>query len=156
MIGEYDCSYTLYRGPLLGESFVGLDSLEYLALGGNSYDSTVPPEIASLPSLKRLYLEDSLLKGSLDFVENMDSMSELWLDYNNFDGTIPTTIGTVATLGSLSLSNNDLSGTIPREIANATRMGKFLQFFLLLIHVCQLNAFHLFLSKNNCGSTTIP
>jgi Leucine-rich repeat (LRR) protein len=122
---EYDCSYTLYRGPLLGETFVGLDSLEYLALGGNAYNSSVPLELAKLPNLKRLYLEESSLTGSLDFVASTDSMLELWLDFNNFDGTIPSTIGTVVTLGSLSLSNNDLSGTIPTEIAKVKRMGKF-------------------------------
>ncbi|KAI2514299.1 hypothetical protein MHU86_192 [Fragilaria crotonensis] len=120
---EYDCSYTLYRGPLLGEPFVGLDSLEYLSLGGNAYDSSVPLEIASLPNLKRLYMEESSLTGSLDFVASMDSMLELWLDSNDFHGTIPTTIGAVTTLGSLSLSNNFfIHGTIPTEMANVKRM----------------------------------
>ena len=126
IVEEYDCSYTLYRGPLLGEPFVGLDSLEYLSLGGNTYNSSVPLEIASLPNLKRLYMEESSLTGSLDFVASMDSMLELWLDYNNFHGTIPTTIGTVSTLGSLSLSNNYfVSGTIPTEIASVKQMGEF-------------------------------
>jgi hypothetical protein len=157
---EYDCSYTLYRGPLLGEPFIGLDSLEYLSLGGNTYDSSVPLEIASLPNLKRLYLEESSLTGSLDFVASMDSMVELWLDSNNFDSTIPTTIGTVTTLGSLSLSNNFfISGTIPTEIANVKRMGKFL--YHSYCSMATLAGFHSrvvlrILSKNNCGFSTTP
>jgi hypothetical protein len=92
-------------------------------LSGNAYNSSVPLELASLPNLQRLYLEEASLTGSLDFVTSMTSIVELWMDFNLVEGTIPTEIGTLSTLASLSLANNVLTGAIPKEMASMTQMG---------------------------------
>lgn len=49
---EYDCSFTLYFGPLQGSTFSPLQNLEYLVLSGNSYNTTIPVEIGQLPKLR--------------------------------------------------------------------------------------------------------
>ena len=110
-------------GPLWGESFVDLTELEYVVLSGNDYNSSVPIELTTLPNLERLYIEDSSLTGSLDFLPSMTSIVELWMDFNFIEGSIPTEIGTLSTLASLSLSNNLLTGAIPKEMASMTQMG---------------------------------
>jgi Leucine-rich repeat (LRR) protein len=63
---EYDCSYNLYVGPLTEDNFVGLSNLNYLALGGNSYNSTMPNSLLNLPNLGYLYMDDCFLMGNLD------------------------------------------------------------------------------------------
>lgn len=113
---EYDCSYTLYFGPLEGEVFKGLDRLQLLDISGNSYNSTIPDTLAELSSLERLYVMDTHLSGSFDFVSKMPMIEELWLDYNVIKGTIPTAINQISSLYSLSVYENKLSNQIPTEI----------------------------------------
>ena len=48
---EHDCSFAQYRGPLAGETFASLRNLEYINLSGNSFGSSVPTELVSLPNL---------------------------------------------------------------------------------------------------------
>jgi Leucine-rich repeat (LRR) protein len=99
-------------------------------MSGNSFDSSLPSELARLSQLQRLYIQDAALKGSLrDFVKEVASSSstsqlvELWLDDNHLTGTIPSEIGALTNLASLSVSNNALTGTIPTTIANLRNMG---------------------------------
>ena len=49
---EYDCSFTLYFGPLNGATFAPLQNLEYLVLSGNAYNTSIPVEIGQLPNLR--------------------------------------------------------------------------------------------------------
>lgn len=117
---EYDASYTLYFGPLRGETFANMPFLNYLVLGGNSYNSSIPAEIGQLPSLENFYAEDSFITGDLSFIEEgMPSIFEMWIDNNpGIVGTLPTLIGELSTLASISLTENSLTGTLPTEIAD--------------------------------------
>jgi Leucine-rich repeat (LRR) protein len=63
---EYDCGFNLYVGPLTEDNFVGLSNLNYLHIGGNSYNSTMPDSLLNLPNLKFLYVDDAYLEGNLD------------------------------------------------------------------------------------------
>lgn len=119
---EYDCSHTLYYGPLEDASFAGLNSLEYLAMGYNSYESALPSALVNLPSLEFLYVQDSDLTGSLDFVSDMDLLFEFWFDFNQITGTIPSDVP--ATLVSLSATNNLLTGAIPSTLGDLTLISK--------------------------------
>lgn len=152
---EYDCSHTLYYGPLEDASFAGLDSLEYLAMGYNRYESALPSALVNLPSLEFLYVQDSDLTGSLDFVSDMDLLFEFWFDFNQVTGTIPSDVP--ATLVSLSATNNLLTGTIPRTLGDLTLMSKS-DFSLLkrtlASSLCVLTIF-VFASQDNSGCTTI-
>ena len=123
---EYDCSYTLYFGAIDGRAFEGLDNLSYLAMGGNYYESSIPSQLASLPNLRRLYVEDAILTGTLDFMKHMPAIFELWIDFNEgLAGSIPTTLP--ITLESWSVTECSLTGTLPTELGLLTGMRKFVQ-----------------------------
>lgn len=112
-----DISYTLFFGALDGSIFAGMSSLSSLEMGGNQYDSAMPVEIATLPSLESLYAEDCALTGDLSFVSSMPSVFELWLDQNPLlAGSIPPSIGDATTLASLSITECGLTGSIPSEM----------------------------------------
>ncbi|CAB9500048.1 leucine rich repeat [Seminavis robusta] len=127
---EFDCSNTLYSGPIEPELFVMWERMEWLSLGGNVYNSTIPMEIGMMPNLQHLYMGDAHLVGGLYFLESMVSpLVDLWLGNNpSLGGTIPTSIAHSPFLESLSLSGCGLSGTIPAEIG-LLRELKFLWLF---------------------------
>jgi hypothetical protein len=100
-----------------------MKELLYLEMGGNSYNSSFPASIASLPKLEALYLEDCDLEGDLSFIFDLESVMEVWIDDNpNLGGSIPTAIGEHTTLKSLSFSNCGLTGEIPSEIGHLMDM----------------------------------
>ena len=82
---EYDFSYTLYFGELKDGDLKGLNSLNYLAMGGNAYNSSLPLSIVTLPSLQYLYLDFCYLSGNLEFVADMPQICKsrsVLLDYS--------------------------------------------------------------------------
>ena len=122
---ELDFSNSLYFGDIsqAGQVFAKLSNLEYLAMEGNAYNSSLPSELVQLPELKYLYVGSSFLEGGIDFIPNMKSMYEIWLDDNpNLKGTISAEVGTLDQLASLSVSNCGLTGSIPTEMGLMTDM----------------------------------
>lgn len=118
---EYDCSYAKFKGPLAGETFAALSNLNYATMSGNSFGSSVPTELVSLPDLEFLYLQDTMLTGDLSFISHManSKMVEFWMDNNpGVSGSIPSEIGLISTLQSLSFVNCSLTGTLPSELSN--------------------------------------
>jgi Leucine-rich repeat (LRR) protein len=114
---EFDCSYSLFYGPLSGEIFSNMPNLKTLVLSGNGYSSSVPDEIAMLPELQYLSIEEAFLQGDLSFVEKMPKIVELRLDFNpGLTGDIPATIAVANTLETLSATSCGLTGSIPVEI----------------------------------------
>jgi hypothetical protein len=74
---EYDCSYNLYFGPLTSNNFVDMPLLNYLSLGGNAYNTSIPETILSLSNLGWLYMEDCFLEGRLDeFLPRFQNIGE--------------------------------------------------------------------------------
>jgi hypothetical protein len=69
-----DISYTVFRGPIrAAEKMAPLTtSLTYLEMGGNTYNSTLPMEIAKLPMLDSLYIGSAMIYGDLSFLDSMD------------------------------------------------------------------------------------
>jgi hypothetical protein len=120
---EYDCSFTLYAGPLQGSTFAPLTNLVYLDIRGNTYNSPLPEELITLPELKFLYAGFSSLQGDLGFVHRMPKIVEMWLDDNpSMKGTIPTTIGLASTLAGFGVTNCALFGPLPTEIGNMLKL----------------------------------
>lgn len=119
-----DVSYSLFFGPLQPEVFANLHNVQYLYIGGNSYNSSIPSTVASMKNLLYLYAEYSDIQGDLSFLKTgMSKIFELWADKNpKLTGSIPSEIGQLITLESLSLTNCGLTGTIPDEIGNLYRM----------------------------------
>ena len=75
---EFDCSYSLYQGPLRGEVFANMTNLQELVLSGNAYNnSSVPAEIAALPELEKLFIEEAFVGGDLSFVQTMPKIGKL-------------------------------------------------------------------------------
>jgi hypothetical protein len=120
---EYDCSYTLYFGELKEEIFENLDKLEYLYIGGNSFNSSIPTNIGKLPNLLYFYAEYADIVGDLSFMKGMSKIYELWVDRNPFlTGPIYSEIGDCITLESFSVTRCGLEGQIPSELGKLTDM----------------------------------
>jgi hypothetical protein len=134
---ELDVSYSLFFGPLQDAVFENLRKLQFLYIGGNSYNSSLPLSIGRLDSLLYLYAEYTDLVGDLSFLTattnnadggssssvGLSSIYELWIDKNpNLSSTIPTQIGQLTTLASLSITECDLYGDIPTEMGNLINM----------------------------------
>ncbi len=118
-----DVSETLFIGDLDGSIFTPLTNLIYLEMGGNLYNTTLPEEITSLPSLEALYIYENGLEGDLTFLPKLSKIVELWIDGNpDLTGTIPTEIGLLTNMMSLSATHCDLWGQIPTEIGKLTLM----------------------------------
>jgi hypothetical protein len=120
---EYDCSYTLYFGDLKPEIFTDLNKLEYLYIGGNSFNSSIPSEIGQLPNLLYFYAEFADIIGDLSFMKGMPNIYELWLDRNPLlTGPLYTEIGDLVTLESFSVTRCGLEGKIPSELGQLVGM----------------------------------
>lgn len=118
-----DISYCLFFGKIDGALFVEMNNLYYLDIGGNSYHTSVPKEIAVLPELKYFYADNTEVTGDLSFIDHMNAIAELWLDFNpKLGGTIPTSIGNITSLQSFSITNCGLTGTIPLEMGNLSAL----------------------------------
>lgn len=78
---QMDISYTLFHGPIRPEVFTAMTELTYLEMGGNGYNSTIPSEIATLPSLDSLYIENAFISGDLSFLASMDMICKCILYY---------------------------------------------------------------------------
>lgn len=120
---EVDFSYTLVHNGLTERVFEFTPFVEYINLGGNGFNTTLPTTLTSSPNLKFLYVHKCLLRGTLDFVSTMPSIYELWIDVNpTLEGGIPDTIQNVTTLASLSFTANTLTGTIPSTLGTLTNL----------------------------------
>jgi Leucine-rich repeat (LRR) protein len=120
---EYDCSYTLYFGELREEVFENLNQLEYLYIGGNSFNSSIPTNIGKLPNLLYFYAEYSDIIGDLSFMKGMPQIYELWADRNPLlTGPLYSEIGDCTTLESFSVTRCGLEGKIPSELGKLVNM----------------------------------
>ncbi|XP_062179939.1 probable inactive receptor kinase At5g58300 [Phragmites australis] len=89
-----------------------LDALEVLSLRSNRLTIDLPPDVASIPSLRSLYLQHNNLSGIIPSSLS-SNLTFLDLSYNSFDGEIPLKIQNITELTALLLQNNSLSGPIP-------------------------------------------
>lgn len=70
---QLDISYTIFHGDMrAAETLAPLTSLTYLEMGGNTYNASIPVELASLPMLDSLYIDDASITGDLSFLSSMD------------------------------------------------------------------------------------
>lgn len=76
-----DIAYTLFFGPIRGpEVFANLDMLTQIEMGGNSYNQSIPAEIANLPLLTNFYCDNAFLEGDIEFILDMPVICELQND----------------------------------------------------------------------------
>ncbi|KAK3432395.1 hypothetical protein EUGRSUZ_E04289 [Eucalyptus grandis] len=95
-----------------------LSKLEELDLSGNSLDNSILSILSTIPSLRRLFLRDNNLNGTLHVNEpnllssRLSKLEELDLSGNSLDNSILSILGAIPSLRSLFLSDNNLSGTL--------------------------------------------
>jgi len=115
---ELDISFTSWFGPLNSNPWSKLTNLEYLAMNGNVFNTTLPEELIQLPKLQYLYMVDSFLKGDLEWVSRMRAIRELWIDNNPLSAQIPESLSRASTLASFSAGSCGLTGSIPASLGN--------------------------------------
>ena len=97
-----------------------------LNLSGNKLSGTIPSELASLSTLRDLWLQNNRLTGPLPpELGNLSNLRKLGLSDNGLTGPLPPEWGKLANLHYLSLHSNALTGTLPPawgELANLARM----------------------------------
>ena len=94
-----------------------------LMLWRDKLSGTIPPELGSLASLRRLELESTQLTGAIPpEIGNLANLETLVLTDNQLTGTIPPEISNLANLKWLELSHNQLTGAIPPELGNLTSL----------------------------------
>jgi Leucine-rich repeat (LRR) protein len=117
-------SNTLIGGPLDGTVFRKLSRLQYLDIGDNYFNSTMPQAIARLPNLRELHADNCGLHGKVErFLPLMTTLIKVRVDHNfELSGTIPPSVGNLTNLESLSFGNCDLRGQIPTEVGRMTNL----------------------------------
>lgn len=99
-------------GPIPSDTLGKLDALQVLSLRSNRLTISLPPDVASIPSLHSLYLQHNNLSGIIP-TSLSSNLTFLDLSYNSFDGEIPLKVQNITQLTALLLQNNSLSGPIP-------------------------------------------
>ena len=116
---ELDIANSMITGDLAGAAFENLSSLRFLLMDGVQFNSTIPSEIARLPSLEYLFATDAMITGDLSYMESMPVIFEHWIDRNpGLGGTIPSFLGSLTTLQSFSIAECGFTGTIPESLGN--------------------------------------
>ena len=100
-----------------------LASLRRLNLAYNRLTGPIPPEIGSLGHLQWLDLDDNALTGPIPpEIGRLGSLKGLDLDNNALSGPIPPEIGSLVNLVDLDLTENNLTGPIPPALGNLTNL----------------------------------
>ncbi|KAL7578193.1 hypothetical protein ACA910_012623 [Epithemia clementina (nom. ined.)] len=115
----YGAANTLYTGALNGAAFPSdMTALSYIEIEFNSFNSTIPAALGSLPALKFLFLRDCLLTGNINFMQNMQVIEVVWVDTNFLSGSLPSFLANLNTLVSFSVTENAFSGPLPSDIGS--------------------------------------
>ena len=99
----------------------GLDSIQWLVLGGNAFTGGIPASLGDLDSLIRLWLHrnDGGFEGGIPpELGGLPRLRYLMLHGNGLTGEIPSEIGNATNLKALYLHDNMLSGSIPASLGN--------------------------------------
>lgn len=99
--------------------FGKLDALETISLRVNYLQGNLPSDIASLPRLQYLFLQDNNFTGEIPaslLSTNQSRLAVLDLSSNSFTGVIPPSIQNLTRLIVLNLQNNALTGPIPAHL----------------------------------------
>jgi Leucine-rich repeat (LRR) protein len=111
-----------YRGSIL-EGISGLHSLRKLYLQDNELVGSMP-DFSNLKQLVLLDLGDNKLTGSITAsLGECRQLEQIWLGNNRFSGALPPSLGKCHKLERLSLGGNKLlCGNIPDSLAQCTAL----------------------------------
>ncbi|XP_024518615.1 probable LRR receptor-like serine/threonine-protein kinase At2g16250 [Selaginella moellendorffii] len=106
--------------PELGK----LASLRVLDLSRNSLGGTIPAGIGSLARLTKMDLSRNNLTGFLPReLSSLARMEALVLSHNEFYGSLPEGLTALKSMAFLDLSSDYLNGTVPDEITYTTALA---------------------------------
>ena len=110
-------------GPIPPE-LANLLALKRLWLGGNNLSGPIPAELGKLASLTDVDIGANDLTGSIPpELGKLASLRILKLGWNDLSGPIPPELGNLSSLERLVLNYNDLTGPIPPELGNLAALG---------------------------------
>ncbi len=102
---------------LIGGFLVGLH------LPRNNLTGNLPPELGSLPYLRRLEIPQNMLSGAIPSeLGSLQHLRLLRMFDNSLTGPIPPGLGNLSQLEELDLRSNSLTGIIPPELGNLSRL----------------------------------
>ncbi|CAN1852425.1 Probable inactive receptor kinase At5g58300 [Linum perenne] len=96
-------------GNLPPNTLGNLNSLRVLSLRSNGLFGPLPPDIASIPTLKFLFLQRNNFSGEIPSSIS-PKLTALDLSFNSFSGRIPDSVKNLTRLAALYLQNNSISG----------------------------------------------
>ncbi|XP_071701358.1 LRR receptor-like serine/threonine-protein kinase GHR1 [Rutidosis leptorrhynchoides] len=89
--------------------------LEFLDISDNLFNSTLPPDIGNVESLKNLSLAGNNFSGSIsDWISGLSSIQSLDLSRNSFSGPVPPSFTKLNNLVYVNLSVNGFTKTMPK------------------------------------------
>ncbi len=107
----------------LPPTLANLSLLDRLYLFDNQLEGAIPPEWGVLAELRELNLGGNRLGGSLpETLSNLANLEVLDVKDNQLSGSIPAAWGNLSQLRELNLARNQLSGTIPAELGRLTEL----------------------------------
>ncbi|XP_058070095.1 probable inactive leucine-rich repeat receptor kinase XIAO [Magnolia sinica] len=115
-------------GPLLEDSFKGLNELEVLELSSNRVSGTLKGWLFRLPSIQQIDLaNNSLTRVEVWSTNGGDSdLVAVDLGFNKLEGYLPVNFGTFPRLSALSLRYNLFRWSIPGEYGKGSMRRLFL------------------------------
>lgn len=120
---EVDFAFCLIDGGLTGDVFQPAQGLEYVNLGGNAFNASVPAIFGSLAQLQFFYISDCFISGDLSYMQGMPRIFEHWIDVNpGLRGPVFDFIGSLSTLQSFSVTQSSLTGTLPTTLGQLLDM----------------------------------
>ncbi|RAL43359.1 hypothetical protein DM860_012500 [Cuscuta australis] len=99
-------------GPIPEKTLGKLDALMVLSLRANFLNGSLPSDLASLPSLQYLFLQNNNFSGHIPTTFS-HQLNVLDLSNNSFSGVVPAVFQNLTQLIGLNLQNNFLSGPVP-------------------------------------------
>jgi hypothetical protein len=131
---EVDFAFCLIDGGLTDAAFAQATLLEYVNLGGNAFNASVPAVFGTFANLEFFYVSDCFISGDLSYMNGMPSIFEHWNDVNpGLSGQIFDFIGDLSTLQSFSVTQSSLTGTIPASLGQLVDMQQMWFYGNLLV-----------------------
>ncbi|KAG6592816.1 Leucine-rich repeat protein 1, partial [Cucurbita argyrosperma subsp. argyrosperma] len=134
-VTRVDLGNASLSGPLVPQ-LANLPNLQFLMINDNNLSGVIPKEIGLLSNLRSLFLSKNKFSGSLPpSLGNLSSLVFFEAHDNSFSGIIPASFGALTSLKNLRLDNNNFSGNIPFTLLQLVNFGN-----LQLLNV-SLNSF---------------
>ncbi|XP_022148946.1 leucine-rich repeat protein 1-like [Momordica charantia] len=110
-------------GPLIPQ-LANLPNLQFLIVNDNNLSGAIPREIGILTNLRSLSLFKNKFNGQIpSSLGNLSSLRFLEAYDNHFSGFIPVSFGALTSLNTLRLDNNNLTGSIPLTVLQLVHLG---------------------------------